>query len=116
MAGTPDGTACADSLGNPGGVILSAEVETKRYGGNPGYEAVRNVSLELCTGEFISIVGRSGSGKSTLLAMLGALARPTAGRVLLDGADLWTRPQVELASIRSRSIGFVFQFPVCCQT
>ena len=111
MAGTPDGTACADSLGNPGGVILSAEVVTKRYGGNPGYEAVRNVSLELCTGEFISIVGRSGSGKSTLLAMLGALARPTAGRVLLDGADLWTRPEAELASIRSRSIGFDFQFP-----
>jgi len=92
-------------------VILSAHSVTKRYGGSPGYQAVRNVDLELRTGEFISIVGRSGSGKSSLLAVLGALAKPTAGRVLLDGADLWGRPEVELAAIRNRSIGFIFQFP-----
>src|SRR5262249_53977329 len=76
-----------------------------------GYEAVRDVSLDLHSGEFISIVGRSGSGKSTLLALLGALIKPTEGRVLLDGTDLWTRPEAELAAIRCRHIGFVFQFP-----
>ena len=55
-------------------MILSAQSVTKRYGGTSlGYEAVRDVSLEFQTGDYISIVGRSGSGKSTLLALLGAL-------------------------------------------
>ena len=91
--------------------MLSAQSVTKRYGASPGYEAVRDVSLELQTGDFISIVGRSGSGKSTLLALLGALTKPTEGRVLLDGADVWTRSEGELAAFRSRHIGFIFQFP-----
>jgi putative ABC transport system ATP-binding protein/macrolide transport system ATP-binding/permease protein/lipoprotein-releasing system ATP-binding protein len=59
----------------------------------------------------VSIVGRSGSGKSTLMAMLGALTEPTEGKVLLDGTDLWTLSEAELAAFRSRHIGFVFQFP-----
>jgi putative ABC transport system ATP-binding protein/macrolide transport system ATP-binding/permease protein/lipoprotein-releasing system ATP-binding protein len=92
-------------------VTLSAQSLTKRYGTSPGYEAVRDVSLELRPGEFVSIVGRSGSGKSTLMAMLGALTEPTQGRVLLDGTDIWTLPESELARFRSRHIGFVFQFP-----
>jgi ABC-type lipoprotein export system ATPase subunit len=91
--------------------MLSAQSLTKRYGVNPGYDAVRDVSLELQAGEFISIIGRSGSGKSTLLALLGALTRPTEGRVMLDGTDVWARPEAELAAIRSRHIGFIFQFP-----
>jgi ABC-type lipoprotein export system ATPase subunit len=111
MANTPHGAACADSLGNAGDVILSALSVTQRYGGDPGYEAVRDVSLDLHSGEFISIVGRSGSGKSTLLALLGALIKPTQGRVLLDGIDVWARSEAELAAIRCRHIGFVFQFP-----
>jgi ABC-type lipoprotein export system ATPase subunit len=92
-------------------MILSAQSVTRRYGGDPGYEAVRDVSLDLHSGEFISIVGRSGSGKSTLLVLLGALIKPTQGRVLLDGTDLWARPEAELAAIRCRYIGFVFQVP-----
>jgi ABC-type lipoprotein export system ATPase subunit len=92
-------------------VTLSAHSLTKRYGGAPGYEAVRDASLDLRAGEFVSIVGRSGSGKSTLMAMLGALTEPTEGKVLLDGTDLWTLPEAELAAFRSRHIGFVFQFP-----
>ena len=68
-------------------MTLLAQSLTKRYGAAPGYAAVRDASLELRRGEFISIVGRSGSGKSTLMAMLGALTRPTEGKVLLDGTD-----------------------------
>jgi putative ABC transport system ATP-binding protein/macrolide transport system ATP-binding/permease protein/lipoprotein-releasing system ATP-binding protein len=92
-------------------VTLSAQSLTKRYGTSPGYEAVRDASLELRPGEFVSIVGRSGSGKSTLMAMLGALTEPTRGKVLLDGTDIWTLSEAELARFRSRHIGFVFQFP-----
>ena len=76
-----------------------------------GHEAVRGVTLEMAAGDFVSIVGRSGSGKSTLLAMLGALTRPTEGRVLHDGTDLWTLSEAELAMFRYRHIGFIFQFP-----
>ena len=92
-------------------MTLAAQVLTKRYGDAPGYAAVRGVSLELNRGEFISIVGRSGSGKSTLMAMLGALTKPTEGRLLLDGTDVWTLPESERATFRSRHVGFVFQFP-----
>src|SRR5712671_4257203 len=92
-------------------VILSAQSLTKRYGAAPGYEAVRGASLELKAGEFVSIVGRSGSGKSTLMAMLGALARPTEGKVLLDGTDVWALAETGLASFRCRQVGFIFQFP-----
>ena len=92
-------------------MTLSAQSLTKRYGTAPGHDAVRNASLELAAGEFVSIVGRSGSGKSTLMAMLGALTTPTHGKLLLDGTDVWTLPESELASFRARHIGFVFQIP-----
>src|SRR5437764_14983008 len=88
-------------------VILSAQSLTKRYGGAPGYEAVRSATLELQAGEFVSIVGRSGSGKSTLMAMLGARTRPTQGRVLLDGTDVWAPAETELADFRCRQSGVI---------
>src|SRR5215469_15036443 len=92
-------------------MTLFAHSLTKRYGAAPEYEAVRDSSLTLQEGEFVSIIGRSGSGKSTLLAMLGALTPPTAGKLLLDGTDIWTLKETERAVCRSRHIGFVFQFP-----
>ncbi len=95
---------CAD-------VTLSAQLLTKRYGSTSGYEAVRGASLELQAGEFISIVGRTGSGKSTLLAVLGALTKPTAGKLLLDGADVWALSEEKRSIFRSRHVGFIFQFP-----
>src|SRR5262249_59792774 len=94
-----------------GDVTLSAQLLTKRYGAAPGYAAVRGASLELRGDEFVSIVGRSGSGKSTLMAMLGALTMPTEGRLLLNGTDVWTLPEGERATFRSRHVGFIFQFP-----
>ena len=92
-------------------MTLSAQSLIKRYDTASGHEAVRDASLELQVGEFVSIVGRSGSGKSTLMAMLGALTRPTEGKLLLDGTDVWTLSEAELATFRSRRIGFIFQFP-----
>jgi len=73
--------------------------------------AVRGVTLEIGRGEFAAIVGRSGSGKTTLLNLAAGLTRPTAGRVTLDGVDPWTLTDREQAYMRSRRIGFVFQFP-----
>jgi ABC-type lipoprotein export system ATPase subunit len=90
---------------------LSAHSLIKRYGANPAYEAVRDASLDVQAGQFVSIIGRSGSGKSTLLAMLGALTPPTAGKILLDGTDIWSLAEAERAALRCRHIGFVFQFP-----
>jgi ABC-type lipoprotein export system ATPase subunit len=92
-------------------VILSAQSLAKRYGTDPRCEAVRDASLALKAGEFVSVVGRSGSGKSTLMAMLGALTRPTRGELLLDGVDVWALPEADLATFRARNIGFVFQIP-----
>lgn len=71
--------------------------------------AVRGVSLEIDAGEYVAVVGPSGSGKSSLLNLLGAIDRPTSGRVLIDGRDVSTMSDREVTSFRLRHIGFVFQ-------
>jgi len=71
--------------------------------------AVDGVDLTISQNEFVVIQGRSGSGKSTLLQLLGALDRPTCGRVYFDGRDLAARSDGELTDLRLRSFGFVFQ-------
>ena len=91
-------------------MALSAQSLAKRYGLN-GYVAVQSADFDIEPGELVTIIGRSGSGKSTLLAMLGALTRPTEGNVLLDGHDVWSMSEDELATFRAKQIGFVFQFP-----
>jgi lipoprotein-releasing system ATP-binding protein len=84
----------------------------KSYGATDAAEAtpvLRDVDLQLAAGESVAIVGPSGSGKSTLLNIIGTLDRPDRGRVLLDGRDLSTLTEPELAAVRCREIGFVFQ-------
>lgn len=78
--------------------------------GDQVIEAVRNVSLRVRGGEFAAIIGHSGSGKSTLLSMIGGLARPTSGRVVIEGQDIWSRDDAFRADFRNSRIGFVFQF------
>ena len=71
--------------------------------------ALRDATVTIDQGEFIAIVGQSGSGKTTMMSILGCLDRPTAGRYELDGRDVNTLSDDQLAEVRSRTIGFVFQ-------
>jgi len=77
--------------------------------GDVELRALAGVSLEIATGEFTAIMGASGSGKSTLMNLLGCLDRPTTGLYQLDGREVSTLSNDELAAIRNRTIGFVFQ-------
>jgi putative ABC transport system ATP-binding protein len=71
--------------------------------------ALENVKMAVAQGEFVAIVGPSGSGKSTLLNLLGGLDQPTSGKVLLDGLDLATYNEEQLAALRRQKLGFIFQ-------
>lgn len=90
--------------------ILRTENLKKYYGGGDALvKALDGVDLSVSSGEFTAIVGTSGSGKSTLLHMLGGLDRPTDGRVVVDGKDIFTLKDDELTIFRRRKIGFIFQ-------
>ena len=90
--------------------ILETKVICKNYGeGENLVRAVDHVDIQIRQGEFVTIVGKSGSGKSTLLHMLGALDRPTSGQVWLAGRNLADFSDDNMARIRRRRIGFVFQ-------
>ncbi len=92
------------------GVVLKTINLRKDYvAGKEVYSALKGVSLSLKRGELVSVVGPSGSGKSTLLNLLGALDRPTSGKVYIDGVDIYSLNDKELADLRNRKIGFVFQ-------
>ena len=88
--------------------IQLIDVHKIYYGGVPT-PALRGVTLSIKKGELVSIVGPSGSGKSTLLNMIGALDKPTKGRVLIDGVDINRLGEDGLSKLRNRKIGFVFQ-------
>ncbi|MFT5195968.1 MAG: putative ABC transport system ATP-binding protein [Candidatus Promineifilaceae bacterium] len=91
-------------------IILETQNLTKVYGqGDIQVTALGGLDLVIRAGEFVSIMGQSGSGKSTLMNILGCLDRPTDGRYWLAGSDVSTMNKVQLAAIRNRKIGFIFQ-------
>jgi putative ABC transport system ATP-binding protein len=93
-----------------GDLVIRLENVHKTYDlGEMKVYALRGISLEIRTGEFVAIMGSSGSGKSTLMNILGCLDRPTKGHYYLDGVDVSGMSKMELAHIRNRKIGFVFQ-------
>ena len=89
--------------------VLELEEVTKVYGERPPVHALRGVSLRVNRGELAAIVGPSGSGKSTLLHVMGTLERPSGGTVRVSGIDVAGLDDRQLAALRARSIGFVFQ-------
>ena len=90
--------------------ILSLKNINKSYQiGGQKIEALKNVSIDIHPGDFISIVGKSGSGKSTLMHIIGLLDTPTSGQVILNGKDVSKYPEEHLAKVRNSEIGFVFQ-------
>ena len=90
--------------------LLLLDKASRIHGTGPNtVHALTRVSLEVRPGELVAVMGPSGSGKSTLLNLAGALDRPTSGRVLIDGQDLAGLSPKDLAAVRRRRVGFVFQ-------
>ena len=91
--------------------ILKVENLCKTYGkGENKVKAVDNVSFSVEKGEFVAIIGASGSGKSTLLHLIGGVDRPTSGKVYIDGKDIYTLNDDNLAIFRRRQVGLIYQF------
>jgi ABC-type lipoprotein export system ATPase subunit len=106
---TDDGCGITGSMTE---LLLELSHIGKSYAAAAGAEptvVLRDVSLQLAAGESVAIVGPSGSGKSTLLNIIGTLDRPDSGRVVLGGRDLASLNEQELAAVRCREVGFVFQ-------
>jgi putative ABC transport system ATP-binding protein len=90
--------------------VIDIDSLTKIYKtGKTDFKALNNVTLKIRKGDFVAIMGPSGSGKSTLMNIIGCLDRPTSGKVIVDGENISTVNDNELAEIRGRKIGFIFQ-------
>ena len=91
--------------------ILKVENLNKTYGkGENQVKGVDNISFSVEKGEFVAIIGASGSGKSTLLHLIGGVDRPTSGKVYIDGKDIYTLNDDNLAIFRRRQVGLIYQF------
>jgi putative ABC transport system ATP-binding protein len=96
--------------GNGGQPVIRTQGMGKTYGvGEVKVPALADVDLEIVPGEFVAVMGPSGSGKSTLMNILGCLDRPTDGAYWLDGVDVSELDRAQLAAIRNRRVGFIFQ-------
>src|SRR5438309_6451525 len=91
-------------------LLVGEDLEKEFRSGPEVVRVLRGASVAVGAGEVAALVGASGVGKSTLLHLLGALDRPTAGRVLWEGEDLFGRPESGLVRYRRHAVGFVFQF------
>ncbi len=91
-------------------IVLTDNLYKNYYLDSRTIEVLKGIDLEIYEGEIVAIMGPSGVGKSTLLHILGVLDRPTKGRVLIDGIDIFQYNDQQLAAYRNRSVGFVFQF------
>ncbi len=89
-----------------GGAEVLVDRVSKSFG---RIQALRDVSLQVASGEMLAVTGHSGSGKSTLLNLIGGLDEPTQGRILIDGAPVWEQPKREAVRARRELVGFVFQ-------
>ena len=91
--------------------ILKVEHLKKNYGkGNTLVKALDDVSFSVEKGEFVAVVGASGSGKSTLLHLLGGVDKPTSGKIIIDGEDIYNLNETNLAIFRRRQVGLIYQF------
>ncbi len=103
-------TLNGDNVRTPGPIVIDIEKITKHYlMGEETVHALRGVTLQIHRNEYLAIMGPSGSGKSTLMNMLGCLDTPSSGRYEFNGRDVSAMDDDELAAIRNREIGFVFQ-------
>ena len=92
-------------------VVIDVQHVHKTYfmdGGNSQH-VLKDINFKVCSGEFVAIMGPSGSGKSTLMNILGCLDKPTSGTYILDGQDVSSKSDLDLAKVRGQTIGFVFQ-------
>jgi ABC-type lipoprotein export system ATPase subunit len=103
------GEVVLDQEPNHSPPVVEVRGLSRTYGTDPPVHALRGIDLKIGRGDWVAIVGPSGSGKSTLLNVLGCLDRPTSGTYRIDGIDASELNEEERASLRARSIGFVFQ-------
>ena len=97
---------------NKNEIILSAQNVHKNYimGKSLVLKVLKNIDLNIMRGEILSVICPSGVGKSTLLHILGALDRPTSGKIVLDDVNVFTMRNDQMANFRNKQVGFVFQF------
>src|ERR1700689_696128 len=90
-------------------IIHLVDIEKSYYIGKQALPVLKGISLDIFRNEYVALMGPSGSGKSTLMNILGCLDSPTAGKYILNGKDVSTMPDDDLADVRNIEIGFVFQ-------